>query len=147
MCVGQRSYQNIKLLTVYRRVPCITALDCDDLHQHKGSSISFNPSLYHLQEFDYHSHCLRRGPLVWWLCHWHGSLFVRLDGSQLCHCRLGRRATRLAKFRPRQHRSICSDFDSECWVHVDALQLSCQCRICLGHEEENQIDEFQGFRQ
>ena len=66
-------------LTAFR-VPRVIISHRHDIHQYQGPPIPFDSCLHYLQKFDDHTDCLRRGPMVWWLCDWNGSFLFRLDG-------------------------------------------------------------------
>ena len=73
--LGRRFQQ----LTAFR-VPRIIISHCYDIYEHQGPPIPLDSCLHHLQKFNDHINRLRRGLMVWWLCHWDGSFLFRLDG-------------------------------------------------------------------
>lgn len=85
--------------------------------------------------------------MVWWVCDWDGIILLRVDGPQLGNCCMGRYPTCVTKLRALRNRSISQGLHSQCWLHVDAVQLPMQRCLRPGHEKANQIDELQRLRQ
>ena len=129
------------------RVPRLTPAHRHDLYRHKGPPISFDPSVYYIQESHHHLDRIWRGVVVWWICDRPDAILVWPHGMQLGHRCMGRYSACAFKFWPCQHRGIREDICPQRRVHVDALQLLLQCSIRAGHAQEDKADQFQGFRQ
>ena len=117
----------------------------DDLHINEGAAVLEYTCVHNLQKLDDHLNRLWRGSMVWRQCDGDDAIELRSDGSEQCHCCLGRYSTRTGVVLRRQHkwRSSGEDRDFECGLHLDVAELLLLGSISTGDEEKDQAYQLQ----
>ena len=121
----------------------------DDLHINEGAAILEYTCVHDLQKFDDHFDRIWRGFVVWRQCDGNDATELRLDGSEQCHCCLGRYSTRTGVVLRRQHkwRSSGEDRNVERGLHLDVVELLLLGSISTRDEEKDQAYPLQGSGQ